>query len=484
MVLTLAGVVGLPLTNIEQPTSTKLTTVRDRIEFRRATKIQFLLKQNMKPLKSLFSPRSFLALPIVAFLGCLFCLVVHGELKAQEKSDSELETELMSELNEKLSAAIQWGEIEVKLSPMVAAKNAMGIPWSPKAARIKLSESDEGLSGRLAIGESEPVEMILQIDDAEGAGGDASWKIDLNRDSVFQENEIFELEATERKGKFWYQTPQVTISLKTTEGAASEEKATEEKATEEKATEEKATDETRPYALELWHVFDPFEPEKEPVVRWSRRGWHEGQVKLGDQTCTVVISDMNLDGSFSEADAWGIGTTPNKARTPRNSVYSVGKHAWFDTVAFQVTSVDEHGGTMKIRAVDVGVTQAEEKANADPYAKDRLVPRSEKPVVFLSDYEEALALAKKEDKRVVIDFVTTWCGPCKMMDRLVYSSQPIYEKSDDVIFLKLDGDDERELNKQYQIKAYPTVILLDSDGQEIRRRSGYQSVSKLLEFLK
>ncbi len=220
------------------------------------------------------------------------------------------------------------------------------------------------------------------------------------------------------------------------------------------------------------------------MVRWSRRGWHEGQVKLGDQTCTVVISDMNLDGSFSEADAWGIGTTPNKARTPRNSVYSVGKHAWFDTVAFQVTSVDEHGGTMKIRAVDVGVTQAEEKANADPYAKDRLVPRSEKPVVFLSDYEEALALAKKEDKRVVIDFVTTWCGPCKMMDRLVYSSQPIYEKSDDVIFLKLDGDDERELNKQYQIKAYPTVILLDSDGQEIRRRSGYQSVSKLLEFLK
>ena len=71
-----------------------------------------------------------------------------------------------------------------------------------------------------------------------------------------------------------------------------------------------------------------------------------------------------------------------------------------------------------------------------------------------------------------------------MMDRLVYSSQPIYENSDDVIFLKLDGDDERELNKQYQIKAYPTVILLDSDGQEIRRRSGYQSVSKLLEFLK
>ena len=418
----------------------------------------------MNPLKPIVTPRSFLALSFFAVLGCSFGLAIQAELKAQEKSDSSVETQLKTELNEKLNQAIQWGEIEIELSPMVAGKNEMGIPWSPKAATIKLSESDEGLSGHLTIVDSKPVEMILQVDDSEGAGGDASWKIDLNRDSEFQENEIFELESTERKGKFWYQTPQVTISLPATGGDA--------------------TDETRPYALELWHVFDPFEPEKEPVVRWSRRGWHEGQVKLGDQTCTVVISDLNLDGSFSEADAWGIGSTPNKARTPRNSVYSVDKHAWFDTVAFQVTSIDQHGGTMKIRAVDVGVTQAEEKTKADPYAKDRLVPRSEKPVVFLHDYEEALALAKKEDKRVVIDFVTTWCGPCKMMDRFVYSSQPIYEKSDDVIFLKLDGDDERELNKQYGIEAYPTVILLDSDGQEIRRRSGYQSVGKLLEFLK
>ena len=423
----------------------------------------------MNLLKLPFAPGSFLALPLFAVLGCSLCLILQSELPAQENSDSTLETELKTELNERLSEAIQWGEIEVKLSPMVPAENSMGMAWSPKAGRIKLTESDEGLSGSLALVDSEPVEMVLQIDDTEGGGGNASWKIDVNRDSEFQEYEIFELEATERKGKFWYQTPQVTISLKAAEGNTGEGQA---------------TDGTRPYAIELWHVFDPFEPEKEPVIRWSRRGWHEGQVKLGDQTCTVVISDLDLDGSFTEADAWGIGSTPNSARTPRNSVYSVGKHAWFDTVAFQVTSIDINGGTMKFRAVDVGVTQAEEKAKADPYAKDRLVPRSEKPVEFLHDYEEALALAKREDKQVVIDFVTTWCGPCKMMDQLVYSSQPIYDKSEDVIFLKLDGDDERELNKQYQVEAYPTVILLDSDGQEIRRRTGYQSVSKLLEFLK
>ncbi len=237
----------------------------------------------MNLLKLPFAPGSFLALPLFAVLGCSLGLILQSELPAQENSDSTLETELKTELNERLSEAIQWGEIEVKLSPMVPAENSMGMAWSPKAGRIKLTESDEGLSGSLALVDSEPVEMVLQIDDTEGGGGNASWKIDVNRDSEFQEYEIFELEATERKGKFWYQTPQVTISLKAAEGNTGEGQA---------------TDGTRPYAIELWHVFDPFEPEKEPVIRWSRRGWHEGQVKLGDQTCTVVISDLDIDGWF------------------------------------------------------------------------------------------------------------------------------------------------------------------------------------------
>ncbi len=417
-------------------------------------------------MNSLKSPCTLQFLPFfsaVVFLSCLSNLVFQSELNAQENSGSTSDPGSSFELNAKLKAAIELGEIEIKLSPMVPTKTITGIGWSPKGNTVSLVDSDQGLTGNLTIGQFEPVKMILKVDDLESDGGIASLKIDLDGDSQFEDDETYEIKASESRGKFWY-------SFKTTIPLKAEGKEMEGS--------------QRPYAISLWHVIDPREPTNERAIRWSRNGWHEGQFKLGDQMCTAVISDSDSDGLFSDKDAWGIGKTPKDAYSYKNSIYNVSKHAWFDSIPYQVTSVDKNGGSLKIRAIDVGMTQAQEQAKADPYAKDRKFARSEKPFVFLHDYEKAIALAKKENKQVVIDFVTTWCGPCKTMDKLVYTAKPVFEKSKDVIFLKLDGDDERDLNKQYKVEAYPTLILLNAEGKETRRRIGYQGVDELLEFLR
>lgn len=417
----------------------------------------------MNSSKLLFTLRILRFFSFIVFLGCLFGLVFQSELNAQGDPDATSDQVSKAEMNEKLKAAIELGEIEVKLSPMVPSKQATGIRWSPKGNTVSLLDSDEGLSGKLTIGQFEPIKMILKVDDVESNGGSASLKIDLNGDSKFEDGETYKIKASKSRGKFWYSC-KTTIPLK--------------------AGEKHASAEPRPYAISLWHVIDPREPAIEPAMRWSRSGWHEGQFKLGDQVCTAVISDSNSDGLFSKMDAWGMGKTPKDAYSYKNSIFKVGKHAWFDSIAYEITSIDKNGGSLKIRAIDVGMTQAEEQANADPFAKDRKFPRSEKPFVFLHDYEKAIALAKKENKQIVIDFVTTWCGPCKSMDQLVYTAKPIYEKSKDVIFLKLDGDDERDLNKQFKVEGYPTLILLDSEGKELRRRVGYQGVTELLGLIK
>ena len=408
---------------------------------------------------------------LIVFSSCWFNPAIENKLNAQGQDSKTRDTEESdsaaakpkSALNEKLKAAIDLGEIEVKLTPMVPSKERTGLQFAPKAGTIKLSKTDEGLSGFLTLAKKDPIKVTVEFDDPKAIGGIAHLKIDVNGNSKFEDGEIHKIDAVERRGKFWYSSPDVTISLETTDGDA--------------------TNTTRPYPIALWHTVNPKEPEKEPTVRWTRKGWHQAEFKLGDRTCTAVIGDFDLDGFFGDRDTWGIGKTAGAAWLPRNSIYKVNKHAWFDSVAYRITSVDKNGTSIKIRAVDVGMTQAEEKAQKDPFAKDKKYPRSESPVVFIHDYKEALALAKKEDKRVVIDFVTTWCGPCHSMDRHVYTAKPVFDKSSDVIFLKLDGDDERELNKQYKIKGYPTLILLDSAGKEIRRRSGYQGVAKLLDFL-
>ncbi len=95
-----------------------------------------------------------------------------------------------------------------------------------------------------------------------------------------------------------------------------------------------------------------------------------------------------------------------------------------------------------------------------------------------------MARAKTENRRVVVDFETTWCGPCKVMDQLVYSAQPVTEQAGSFVFLKLDGDEQKELKEKYQVAAFPTLILLEPDGTVIRKSVGYQGVAEFLEFLK
>jgi len=50
--------------------------------------------------------------------------------------------------------------------------------------------------------------------------------------------------------------------------------------------------------------------------------------------------------------------------------------------------------------------------------------------------------------------------------------------------VKVDGDEHRDLVKKYEVAGYPTLVLVSSDGDILKKVSGYQSVAKTLEFLK
>jgi thiol-disulfide isomerase/thioredoxin len=239
---------------------------------------------------------------------------------------------------------------------------------------------------------------------------------------------------------------------------------------------------TRPYPLSLWFVEDPAEPDAKPALRWTRRGWHEGQVTLDGKPAFVLLNDMELDGRFDQRDAWALarerkGLFSAEAR-------SLETHVWLDGKAWRAVAVDPHGRSLAFESFDPGITEAEEKAKADLYAPDRAAPRAKVPLAFGHDLAAALERAKREKKRVLVDFETTWCGPCKVMDQLVYSAQPVVDAAREVIAVKLDGDEHRDLVKRYKVEGYPTMILLDADGKELRRGSGYHSVVEMVALLK
>jgi len=61
------------------------------------------------------------------------------------------------------------------------------------------------------------------------------------------------------------------------------------------------------------------------------------------------------------------------------------------------------------------------------------------------------------NKLVVVDFYATWCGPCKM---IAPKLEDMAQQFTDVIFLKVDVDDNEEVASQYDISCMPTFIFI------------------------
>ncbi|KAG2200319.1 hypothetical protein INT47_000312 [Mucor saturninus] len=60
-----------------------------------------------------------------------------------------------------------------------------------------------------------------------------------------------------------------------------------------------------------------------------------------------------------------------------------------------------------------------------------------------------------QDKLVVVDFMATWCGPCKLIAPKLVKFIGEYK---DVVFAKVDVDDVAEVAAEYQVRAMPTIM--------------------------
>lgn len=92
-----------------------------------------------------------------------------------------------------------------------------------------------------------------------------------------------------------------------------------------------------------------------------------------------------------------------------------------------------------------------------------------------SDYTSALALAKSQNKIILLDFYTDWCIPCKQMEEHIFTQKRVLEViNSDFIKLRLDAEKGEgiELAQKYGISGYPTLVFLGSDGMEKGRIQG------------
>lgn len=99
-------------------------------------------------------------------------------------------------------------------------------------------------------------------------------------------------------------------------------------------------------------------------------------------------------------------------------------------------------------------------------------------------WEEMLDRAKQEGKIVFVDFYTSWCGPCKMMEREVFSQKRVGDYyNQNFVCCQIDGEkgEGPDLTKKYNVTAYPTFLYLNGDGNVVYRFSGARSAGEFLE---
>jgi len=101
------------------------------------------------------------------------------------------------------------------------------------------------------------------------------------------------------------------------------------------------------------------------------------------------------------------------------------------------------------------------------------------------DLEGALARAKTEGKLVLVDTYAEWCVQCKELDEKTWPDPAVQAWiRQHAVPVRIDTDKVRpDLAKQLKIASYPTVVLLDAEGRELRRFMGFQKPEAVLGFL-
>lgn len=92
------------------------------------------------------------------------------------------------------------------------------------------------------------------------------------------------------------------------------------------------------------------------------------------------------------------------------------------------------------------------------------------------DYDKSQKLALKEDKLILIDFYTSWCQPCKILDKYVFQNDSIKKiLAQNFILLKYNAENDSvfHLSKKHHVSSYPTGLILNKEGFIVNRKYGF-----------
>lgn len=197
-----------------------------------------------------------------------------------------------------------------------------------------------------------------------------------------------------------------------------------------------------------------------------------------------------LDGLFL-----AIGSTPNTALFKNNlkldSQGYIALEKDQQTAIKGVYAIGDIVDPVYKQAVSAAGDGAKAAMQVQQYLSDRVnliakqevpsKPKASNQVVEIGSLEQFHKELSSGDLPMVIDFYATWCGPCKQISPALEVSAAQLEGK--VKFVKVNVDQFSDLSANYNIRAMPTVLLIDASGKEVERKVGLEQIHDLLSHL-
>ncbi|MHC1743865.1 MAG: thioredoxin fold domain-containing protein [Syntrophobacteraceae bacterium] len=98
--------------------------------------------------------------------------------------------------------------------------------------------------------------------------------------------------------------------------------------------------------------------------------------------------------------------------------------------------------------------------------------------------DEGISLSKSDDKLTVLVLYADWCKFCKRFFDETMRDPRVRVLRDRFVWAKVDSDRETQVKQKYGQRAFPLIIVLNSDGKVLQRIEGFKSAPEFLEELR
>lgn len=99
------------------------------------------------------------------------------------------------------------------------------------------------------------------------------------------------------------------------------------------------------------------------------------------------------------------------------------------------------------------------------------------------NWKSALLQAKKENKLIFLDANTSWCGPCKKMEKYTFTNPDVakyYNKHFINVKMNMEKGEGRNIARKLNVRYYPSLFFINAKGEVALKNVGYMNGPEFL----